>query len=331
MSSIKNSKRQFLRNRITRLMLPWVAPAFIFASGPVASQEFPTKPVRIVVPYTAGGATDTAARILAEELSKRWSNRALIENKPGASGVLAANTVAEAAPDGHTLLFSDSSIFVIVPHIKSMKAWNFEPISVVARQLPVLVARKSLPVSDLDALLQYGKSNPDKLSYGTFGIGTWSHVAMEGLQQQSGAKFVHVPYRGTAQLITDALGGQIDVFFNTAGAVSQHVQTGDLKLLAVGTRERSPEFPNVPSIAEKIPDFSIDVWFGLVAPAGTPPAVINKIEETIREIRKEASYKAAFQKQSLEQGTETSQEFKLLLATQFDRWGSIVEKAGIRE
>lgn len=298
--------------------------------GVASADDFPSRPVRIVVPYTAGGATDTLARTFADRLSEVLGYRAFVENKPGASGTLAAKMVTDAE-DGHTLLFSDSSIFVIVPHTKAQKPWNFAPIAVIARQTPVLAVRKSLPVSNVQELLQIARKQPDTVTYGTFGIGTWAHVAMEGLQQQSQSKFVHVPYRGTAQAITDALGERIDVLMNTAGAVSQYLPTGELKLLAVGTKKRSPEFPNVPTIAETVPGFSIDVWFGLVAPEGMSPAALDKLQSAIRKMQQDETFRAALRQQSLEPGTEVGNEFGTLMASEFDRWGSIVEKAGIRE
>lgn len=309
-------------------------PVLAFAVMAVAmarADEFPSKPVKIVVPYTAGGATDTLARTLADKLSQMFGYRAFVENKPGASGLLAAKMVADADKDGHTILFSDSSIFVIVPHTKAQSAWDFAPIAVVARQVPVLAVRKSLPVNNVKELLQIGRDNPDKLTYGTFGIASWAHVAMEGLQQQTQTKFVHVPYRGTAQVITDALGERIDVIMNTAFAVSQYVPSGQLRLIAVGTKERSSEFPDVPTIAETIPGFSIDVWFGVVAPNGTPPEVMAKYEAAMRKIQGDESFRGALRQQSLTAGTETGEAFGALIKTEFDRWGTIVEKAGIRE
>lgn len=295
-----------------------------------SADEFPSRPVRIVVPYTAGGATDTLARTFADKLSQILGYRAFVENKPGASGELAAKMVSDSE-DGHTLLFSDSSIFVIVPHIKAQKPWKFAPVAVIARQTPVLAVRKSLPASNVKELLQIAREQPDKITYGSFGIGTWSHVAMEGLQQQSQSKLLHVPYRGTAQVITDALGERIDVLMNTAGAVSQYLPSGELRLLAVGTKKRSPEFPDVPTIAETVPGFSIDVWFGLVAPNGMSRAALDRLQVAIRKIQEDETFRTALRQQSLEPGTEMGGEFGTFMAAEFDRWGSIVEKAGIRE
>lgn len=149
-----------------------VLAATVAALGLARADEFPSKPIKIVVPYTAGGATDTLARTLADKLSQMFGHRAFVENKPGASGLIAAKMVADADKDGHTILFSDSSIFVIVPHTKAQSAWDFAPIAVVARQVPVLAVNKSLPIKDVKELLQAGKDNPDKLTYGTFGIAT---------------------------------------------------------------------------------------------------------------------------------------------------------------
>lgn len=154
---------------------------------------------------------------------------------------------------------------------------------------------------------------------------------MEGLQQRTQSKFLHVPYRGTAQVITDALGERIDFMMNTAGAVSQYLPSGQLRLLAVGTKERSPEFPDVPTIGETVPGFSIDVWFGVVAPKGTPPEILAKYETAMQKMREDEGFRTALRQQSLVAGTETGEAFGSLIKSEFDRWGAIVEKAGIRE
>lgn len=318
------SRRILLAASAALFGLPW----------PALAQTFPSKGVRIIVPYTAGGATDSLARVLAEALGQIWKERVLVENKPGASTMLGADTVAKSDPDGTTLLFSDSSAFVIVPHIQRAAKLDprrdFAPAALVARQTPVLAARGDFPARTVSEFLTAtGGGNP--LTYGSFGVGTWSHVAMERLQQTTGSKLTHVPYRGTSQLLTDAVGGRIDVLLNTLGAVAPYEADGKLKVLAVGTRQRLESRPDVPALAETIPNFVVDVWFGLVAPAGTPEPVLAEIEAAVLKARELPSVREAFRIQYLEPGRETRREMAALIEAQFREWGETVERANIRE
>jgi tripartite-type tricarboxylate transporter receptor subunit TctC len=300
-----------------------------------AASAFPDKPVRIVVGFTPGGPADAIARSLSDRLSTMWGQPVIVENMPGASGAIAANTVARAAADGHTLLLADASSFVVLPHLRSKLPFDprrdFAAVSIVGRQVPVLAIRASAGPKSIKEMLELAKSKPEGLSYGTWGIGSWSHVKMEQLAKLAGVKLVHVPYRGAAPVITDMLGGRVDLFLGAYGLFEVHEKSGAIRILATGAEKRPSFRPDLPTIAESgVPGFSVSVWFGLVAPAGTPAAVLDKINADIAKVQAQADYREKFlTPQRLEAGSETPQQFKAIVEKEFDDWGKTIASAGI--
>jgi tripartite-type tricarboxylate transporter receptor subunit TctC len=300
-----------------------------------AASAFPDKPVRIIVGFTPGGPADAIARSLSDRLSTAWGQPVIVENMPGASGAIAANTVARAAPDGSTLLLADASSFVVLPHLRSKLPFDprrdFAAVSVVGRQVPVLAIRASAGPTTVKQMLDLAKSKPEGLTYGTWGIGSWSHVKMEELGKLAGVKLVHVPYRGAAPVITDMLGDRVDLFLAAYGLFEAHEKTGAIKVLATGAEKRPSFRAALPTIAESgVPGFSVSVWFGLVAPAGTPPAVLDKINADIAKVQAQPDYREKFlTPQRLEAGTETPAQFSALVEKEFDDWGRTIASAGI--
>lgn len=303
--------------------------------GTASAQTFPDKPVKLVVPYQPGGATDTVARVLAQQLSEKWKQPVVILNRPGASASLGAASVAKADPDGYTLLICDSSIYVVVPHLLTNFPYDphkdLAPITIVARQPPVLTTKKSLPVSNTKELLAYIKAHPGELTYGSFGVGTWAHVAMEEVSKIENLKMLHVPFRGGAEVLNEMLAGRIDVFFATMGAVKQYKDVGSLKVLATATAKRLSSEPDLPTMSEDgLPGYSLSVWFGLAAPAGTPPAILDKIQRDVAQLNGDPQFREkVLGTLALEPGGETRQEFAKILNDEFDRWGKVIKQTGI--
>jgi tripartite-type tricarboxylate transporter receptor subunit TctC len=260
----------------------------------------------------------------------------VIENRPGASAVIGADALTKADPDGYTLMMADSSAFAILPHIRRQMPYDartdFAPITVIARQAAVLTSRPSLPAKTVKELIAYAKERPGEVTFGSFGIGSWAHVAMEDFARRAGIKLLHVPYRGSAQVVTDMLGDRVDLFLATHGLVSQHISNGKINLLATATETRLPARPDVPTVSEAgLPGFAVNVWFGLVAPAKTPPAILEKLRETVVEVLKNPEFQTkVLAAQSLEAGGETREEFLKLMLSDLDRWGAVVKEINLK-
>ena len=299
------------------------------------AQTFPDKPVKIVVPYTPGGATDTLARSIANQLSAKWNKSVLVDNRGGASGMIGAEFVAKAPPDGYTLMISDSAPYVILPNFYPSLNYSplkdFAPITVIARQAPIIVISNKIPANNIKELVTYLKSHPDT-PYASLGNGSYPHVAMEEFQRQTGTKLLHVPYKGTAQIITDMIGGQVDIYVGTLGAFEQHEKSGKVKILATATEKRLPFRPELVTVSESgVPGFSVSVWFGMVATAGTPTPVLNKIYQDVAEVLKNNTFiSEVLTPQALIPGGDSRADFGALMKADTVRWGEIIKSTGIK-
>jgi tripartite-type tricarboxylate transporter receptor subunit TctC len=321
-----------------KLAVAVICGALIAAVAPqrqAAAQHYPERLVRIVVGFTPGGPADSVARSIAERLSKIWGQSVVVENMPGASGILGATSVIRSAADGYTLLLADSSSFVILPHLRAKLPFDprtdFAPVTIVARQAAVLAARKDLPADSIPGLIAYAKANPGKVTFGSFGIGTWSHVKMEEFAKATGTSMLHVPYRGAAQVVTDMLGDRVDLFLGAIGLFEAHAASGNLKILATGTVKRLPFRPDLPAIAEAgLPGYSVSVWFGLVGPAGMPVAIAEKIQHDVAAVLADPDYEQKFlSPQRLQGGGETPTQFKTIIETEFESWRRVIKDVGV--
>ena len=306
------------------------------ACATAMAQSWPNKPVRIIVPYTAGGGTDAVARGLAQQLSEVWGQQVVVENRPGGSTMIGANAVAKAAPDGYTMLFSDSAAFVINQHLYSNMTYkpltDLAPITVVVKLAPVLALSNAVPATNLRELLDYAKANPGKLSYASFGSGSYPHVITEQFKRMAGVDILHVPYKGSAAAVTDILSGQLSMLIVTLSVFEQHEKAGKLKVLATTTEKRLSLRPDLPTVAEAgVPGYSASVWFGLAATAGTPEPVLTKIHADVAKILADPGYRAKFiTAQSLEPGGMSRAEFAALLKEEEARWGQLVRDSGAK-
>ena len=313
-----------------------LAAALAMFSASVLPQSFPGKPVRIIVPYTAGGGTDTVARGMAHALSEAWGQPVVVENRPGGATMIGAEAVVRAPADGSTLLFSDSATFVINQHLYPKMPYrplvDLAPIALVCRLAPVLAVSNAVPAANLRELIAYAKANPGKLSYASFGSGSYPHVITEQLKRMAGIDILHVPYKGSAAAVTDILNGQLSMLIVTLSVFEQQEKAGRLKVMATANAKRLSLRPELPTIAEAgVPGYAASVWFGMAAPAATPEPVLAKIHADVAKILADPAYRAKYiAAQSLEPGDLSRPEFAALLKDEEERWGRLVRDSGAK-
>jgi len=320
-------------------MVRTIFVAFLLAFGafPLSAQaqEFPSKVVKIVVPFPAGGANDTAARAIGERLAKKWGKPVVIENRPGAGTAIGTRAVIEAAPDGHTLLFTSSTPLVVNPHTRKLPfdpLKDLAPIAIAVSGSPAMAVSSSTPAKSLKELIAYAKANPGKLTYASTGKGTYTHVAMEYFGKQAGINMLHVPYNGTAPILTDMLGGRINVYMVTISVFQQLEKDGKLKIIAMGTEDKLPSRPDLPTIGSVIPGYGIDVWFGLAAPAGTPEAILDKINKDVVEIVNDPVFVKDFaEPRGFIPSKLNRQQFVERLKKDYNSWGNMADAIGLKK
>jgi len=300
-----------------------------------AQEAYPTKPIRIVVPFPAAGTTDILARAVAQKLTETWGQSVIVDNRPGAAGNIGAELVAKAAPDGYTLLMGtvgthaiNASLYAKMPydHVK-----DFTPIVLVAGVPNVLVVNPSLPVKTVAELVAYEKANPGKLNFASSGSGTSIHLSGELFKTSAGVQMTHVPYKGSAPAVTDLIGGQVQLMFDNLPSALPHIKAGKLRAIAVTSLVRAPALPDVPTIAESgYPGFEASSWFGLLAPAGTKPEIVAKINAEVRKwlATPEARDKLASQGANAAGGTP--EDFARHIAAETAKWAKVVKQSGAK-
>jgi tripartite-type tricarboxylate transporter receptor subunit TctC len=319
--------------RTARLVLSAFVALCLMPDGAIA-QSHPSKPIKFVVGFPAGGATDTVARIVTQALSGKLGQPVIVENQPGAGGTIAAKQVAAAAPDGHTLLLIvPTNTFGTAPHLHKLgfdPSKAFAPVVMLASDKQVMVASPSVPVTTVQELVQYAKDNPGKLNYGS-ATGIAPHFLMELFKIKTTTTIAHIPYRGGAPMIADLLGGQIQMTINGKSVLLPHIKAGKLAPLAVSSAERWPELPEVPTLIEAgYLDWPYETLFGVVAPAGTPTSVIDRLNRVINEILLSEDVVARFAKLGIEPRIVTPNEFAKFIAETAPRWAKIVKMTGIK-
>lgn len=312
-----------------------ILAAWLFGCGFAPAQEFPNRLVRIVVPYPPGGGIDAVARPLAQKLSERWGQPVIVENRPGAGTSIGAEQVARAAPDGYTLLLSDITTFAINPHVYRKLPYDplvdFAPVTTICRLTPVVAVNAEVPAKTLPEFLELARKTPGKLSYGSFGNGTYAHIAMEELKRAAQVDILHVPYRGGAPALNDLIAGQIAASMATITNFSGHEPTGKLRILAAATAQRPPLRPSLPTVAETVPGYAIDVWVGVAAPAATPPALLDRVRADIAAVIAEPAYREKYlTSQFLDPVGNSREDFAASLKRDFAHWKAMVERTGAR-
>ena len=308
--------------------------SLLFALG-AAAQSFPTKPVRIIVPYSPGGLPDTVARVVGQALGEKWGQQVVVENKPGGNGVVAAPLVAGAAPDGYTLLVTDGTMFSVNPYTYNKLPYDpqkdFTFISMAARAPLFLAINPSLPVNTFEEFLALIKANPGKYSYGSSGIGSVHHLTMEVLKSAKGLDIVHVPYKGTGQSIPALVGGDVAAVFSAMPSLSGFVKNGRVKLIAVNTEKRSELSPEIPAISEfGLPGFDYSPHIGFSGPAGIPSAVVQKISKDVADVVKSPAMVERMTTLGIDAVGSTPEFYAAQHATDRERYGHAVKAAGIR-
>jgi tripartite-type tricarboxylate transporter receptor subunit TctC len=299
-----------------------------------AQTAFPTGPVRIVVPYPPGAITDTLPRMIAEKLREEWGQPVLIDNRPGGGGRIATEFVAKSAPDGHTLIVALPDTLVIAPQLYRKNSYtirDFAPVTMMARQSFVLVVRQDLNVNKFADLIELAKSKPGQIKMSSWGEGSVGHLALELLKQKSGVDIVHIPYKGAQAALTDVIGGQVDMMITGYSTAGPHVKTGRIKILARTSSNRSPQMPDIPSINEAgIPGYEVQSWYGLAAPAQTPPAVLDKIQRAVAKAMAHPAIVEKMQSYAADIVASRPDEFSKVLQDEQERWAAVLQKANIQ-
>jgi tripartite-type tricarboxylate transporter receptor subunit TctC len=304
------------------------------APSPGGAQTFPEKTVTIVVGASPGGSTDFSARLLAEPLAKALGKPVVVENKPGASGNIAATQVARARPDGHTVLMQYSGYHVGNPHLFDKMPWepkDFAPVALVTFSPHIVAVYPGVKANDLKQLVDLAKANPGDLKYGSAGNGSIQHLATEMLAQMTGVKLIHVPYKGAAPAVTDVIGGRVDIINTTPPSLVSHIRAGKLKALAYTADKRHPQFNDIATSAESgVPGYEVASWFGILVPAKTPPAVIERLSAETRRIVESPEFIRKVEEQGGVAAFKTPAEFQALIDKEFDYWGKVIKTAGIK-
>lgn len=311
-----------------------IVAALALAAGVAHAQDYPARPVRVVVPFSPGGAVDGPMRIVAQELGKRLNQQVVVENKPGAGATLGTEVVAKAAPDGYTLLLASQTNAISASLYKKLTydpIEDFAPITLIGREPGVLVVNPTLPVKSFAEFVSYVKERPGKLDYASSGNGSGQHLFMALLLSSTGLSMNHVPYRGSGQATTDLLGGQVLVSIpGTAGMVG-HIRAGKLRPLAVTGSKRSPQLPDVPTVIESgVPGYEAYVWMGLLAPKGTPQAIIDRLHREVQHALATPEVKTYMDNAGIEIVGSTPAEFGRFFRQEKDLWAKVVKETGAK-
>ena len=327
---ISGSRRRLARGCIGA----GLALAAMLAALPQAdAQDYPSRPVKIIVPFPAGGTADVMPRVIGEWLSRKWGQPVVVENRTGAAGNIGAEAVAKAEPDGYTLLSAPPPPLVINQNLYPKLGFDpseFVPIVIMGRVPNALVVNPKLPLNSVAEVIAYAKANPGKLTSATQGNGTTSHLTSELFQMMADVKFQHVPYRGSAPALTDLVAGSVDLMFDNLGVSLPLVKGGQLKLLGVATPKRMASLPDVPTIAETLPGFESAAWFAIVAPPKTPQAVVDKINADVNEALRQSDIVQRLTQLSAEPIGGTPQATAAYMREEIERWHKVIKAANVK-
>jgi tripartite-type tricarboxylate transporter receptor subunit TctC len=310
------------------------AACFVFAAfaATASAQNYPSGPAKLIVPIPAGGVTDVMARVVDQRLQE-MRGQTVVENRPGGNSGVGAQVVERSAADGLSLLVAPDSTFTANPSLFSKLIYDpaaFTPISVLCRGTPMLVVNPSLPVKTVPELIAYAKANPDKLSYGSFGIGTYAHLSMEDLKRRTGIEMQHVPYRGAAPALNGLLGNEVSGMLLNLSSVEQHAKSENARLIAAATETRVPALPDLPTVAETVPGFKTSVWFGLWGPANMPPVLVAKIHADVSKALDLPETRQFLKTNSFERVDLSPQQFGELIQSDLKHWSALINAVGVK-
>ncbi|RYX94405.1 MAG: tripartite tricarboxylate transporter substrate binding protein [Comamonadaceae bacterium] len=327
--SLTATRRQFAVKAASAALIG----AGLLSAAPAFAQAFPNKVITIIVPFAAGGTTDILARVVGQGMSAELGQQVIVDNRAGAGGNIGGQMVARAPADGYTLFMGTVGTQAI--NAALYKKMTFDPVkdlaplTRVANVPNLLVANPAQPFKNVKELIAYAKANPGKLNFGSSGNGSSIHLSGELFKSMTKVDMQHVPYRGSAPAMTDLLGNQVAIMFDNMPSAIQHVRSGKLRPLAVTTAKRSPELPDVPTIAEAgVPGYEATSWFGLLAPAGTPPAVITRLNTAIVKVLADPAVKKKIEEQGAEVVAETPAQFAAFIQSESVKWGKVVRESG---
>ena len=327
-SSVYSNPSRYIWSLLLTLLL-------LCAVDKLWAQSFPTKPIRLVIPYAVGGSTDQTGRLLAKYLTQKLGQPVVPENRAGAGGALGHEVVAKSAPDGYTLLFSAAGPLTVTPH--TYPRLNYDPIqgfdfiTLIATQPLLLVVNPTLKANSVADLIREAQSANPKLTYGSFGNGSAAHLAGEWFKTVTQVDMVHIPYKGSGPALVDLVGGQINLMFDVFSTAAPLAKAGKLRPLAITSAERSPQFPEVPTMQQAgIKDFDAGTWFGLLAPSGLPPSVLNQLSVAVNDFLKDREVRDILSSQGALLKGGSPNEFKQFFFSEYEKWGRIVRSAGVK-
>jgi len=310
----------------------WLLIVAALCGSAAWSQGYPNKPIRIVVPFTPGGGNDLFARAVGQKLQERLGQPVIVENKPGSGGNIGAEFVAKSPADGYTLLVGQNGLTMVPWLFKSLPfdvEKSFAPVGIGVTQPMVIAVTNSLPVKSINELIAYAKEHPGKLFYPTTGSGSPQHLATEWFKGLTGVDMVHVPYKGAAGILTDLIAGQVQVMFGALNSAAPFIQSGKIRAIAVVERQRLAQFKDVPTVSESVPGYEMNFWYGLLAPAGTPDAILNKLSEAQQAIVNMPDVREHLARVGMDSNPSSAAEMRQIMTTEMVRWGKIVKAAGI--
>ena len=314
--------------------LRWPLLLFLFCIPlAVQSQTFPSKPIRLVVPFAAGGGNDLLARVISQKFLAKWGQPVIVDNRPGAGGNVGADFVAKAPPDGYTLLLGTNTLTMnpfIFAKIPFDTQRDFAPVAMIATTPFYVVVNNNLPVKNIPELIAYAKANPGKLSYATPGIGTPHHLGTELFKSMTSTYMVHIPYRGSIPAITDVMGGQVEVMWATVNVALPMVAAGKVRGLALAEPRRTTALKDVPIVAETVPGYEVSAWYGIFAPAGTPAAIVQQISVELQQIFQQPDIQAHLLPLGFEMSIGNPEQLRGTVTRDLEKWSRVVKAAGIR-
>lgn len=316
----------------TRILAPLAVLALMAAAA--HAQGWPAKPVKIVVPFPAGGPTDVLTRSMADKMAAQLGQAVVVENKPGAGGSIGADLVAKSAPDGYTLVMATSSTHSIGPSLAKLAydpQKDFTPIVWVGTATNILVVTPNLAANNVRELVELAKKNPGKLNYATSGVGTVVHLTTEYFASMAGVRLTHVPYKGVGQSIPDLMSGQVSILFDNIMTAQPHIKSGSVKALAISSPRRSPLVPDIPTVAESgLPGFESVTWFGIFGPAGTPKAVVDRMNAEVNKALQDPDVLARFAQLGFDPAGGSPVDFAAVVKRDADKWSRVIKDANVK-
>jgi len=317
-----------------RVLALSIAALAACASTAAVAQTYPAKPIRMVVHFPPGGPTDLVARMLGQKMAETWGQQVLVENRPGANGIIGIENVVRAAPDGYTLAFATGGSMSVTPALGKKLPYDvfrdLTPISLVVINPQILVAHPSLPAGSMKELIRVAKAQPGQINYASVGPGSPQHLGMEMLKHMTGADMTHIPYKGTAPAITDILAGHVSLMFNSMPSVLPHTKTGRLKALAVSTSRRSAAAPDVPAVAETVPGFNYATWYGILGPAGLPKDIVAKLNAEIVRILRDKEVSQRLAGAGAEPAPGTPDDLAKYMRSEYEQWRKTIVAAKLK-